>query len=129
MLAAFHRNRARSDGRQSTCKECQRAYVREHYARQPEYYKAKALESTRERRDSIRQMIRSAKDRPCADCGKSYPYYVMDFDHIVGKKRFDVGRGLSNRTVADIEEEIAKCEVVCANCHREREHLRRNSLS
>lgn len=68
---------------------------------------------------------RAAKNRPCVDCGHSYPYYVMQFDHL-RDKRYDLGssatRGLGNQK---FYEEIAKCDVVCANCHMIRTHLRR----
>lgn len=59
------------------------------------------------------------KQQPCADCGKIYPPYVMDFDHVRGEKKFDIS--LSERTAWEtVLAEIAKCDVVCANCHRER---------
>lgn len=63
-------------------------------------------------------IIRAAKNVPCADCGQRYPYYVMDFDHRE-EKSTNVGwmRGCGR---ARLEAEIAKCDVVCANCHRER---------
>ena len=53
------------------------------------------------------------------DCGITYPWYVMDFDHRRGKKKFSIcvaaQRGWSIKT---IQEEIDKCDAVCANCHR-----------
>ncbi|MDQ3748589.1 MAG: hypothetical protein M3367_06190 [Acidobacteriota bacterium] len=58
------------------------------------------------------------KNRPCADCEKTYPPYVMDFDH-TENKLFTIGAGLHNYHKKVIAE-IAKCDVVCANCHRER---------
>lgn len=68
-----------------------------------------------------RLIIKEAKDVPCADCGERYPPYVMDFDHVRGYKLMNVSmmvqRGFS---AAKMHEEIAKCEVVCANCHRQR---------
>ena len=124
-MGAFHRNRAKLDGRQNACKECQRSYVRAHCRQRPEYYKAKALRQTQRKRAVIRRLIEREEDRPCADCGVAFPYHVMDFDHVAGGKRFNIGRGLSSWTVADVRAEIEKCEVVCANCHREREHRRR----
>lgn len=124
-LDAFHKNRARPDGRQSVCKTCQRNYVRAHYEKRPGYYKAKAVAHTQAKRKKMRRLIRRAKDVPCADCGIRFPYYVMDFDHVDGDKRFNIGRGLSNWSLRDVEREIAKCEVVCANCHRIREYRRR----
>jgi 5-methylcytosine-specific restriction endonuclease McrA len=57
---------------------------------------------------------------PCVDCGESDPI-VLEFDHVRGDKKYDVSfivvQGMS---IAKLEEEIAKCEVVCANCHRRR---------
>lgn len=70
-------------------------------------------------------LIRAEKDKPCKDCVVAYPYYVMHFDHLGGKV-ISVSRtvraGWSERK---IREEIAKCDVVCANCHAERTHNRR----
>lgn len=78
----------------------------------------------RERAEQIRQ----AKDQPCVDCGVQYPYYVMQFDHRGEEpKRFALGRA-SARSWAACLAEIAKCDVVCANCHAERTHQRRLSL-
>ena len=72
-----------------------------------------------------RVIIRSAKDKPCADCGQKYPYFVMDFDHINGDKVANVATMATKRVkVEKLLVEIAKCEVVCANCHRARTHIR-----
>jgi hypothetical protein len=72
-------------------------------------------------RDESALIIRDAKSRPCADCGQVYPPYVMDFDHVRGKKRFNIGLFRAGHTrPKEVLAEIAKCDVVCANCHRER---------
>jgi hypothetical protein len=64
---------------------------------------------------------------PCVDCGESDPV-VLDFDHL-REKRLNVSE-LANRAVAwdEVAAEMAKCEVVCANCHRRRSGERANSL-
>lgn len=64
-------------------------------------------------------IIKQAKDVPCADCGKRYPHYVMDFDHVREGKLANVSN-LAKGNVDTLLAEIAKCDVVCANCHRER---------
>jgi hypothetical protein len=64
-----------------------------------------------------KEIINKAKDVPCKDCGKKYPFYVMDFDHVRGKKSFGIGSNVRCR-VGILLKEIEKCEVVCANCHR-----------
>lgn len=67
----------------------------------------------------------AAKDTPCTDCGKRYPPWVMDFDHVRGPKLFDIGSARNKAgSLRRLKEEIAKCEVVCANCHRTRTHDR-----
>jgi hypothetical protein len=70
-------------------------------------------------------MIREAKARPCADCGIQYAPWQMDFDHVRGIKVMGLARrGTTAFTIRKVLEEIAKCEVVCANCHRDRTHRR-----
>jgi hypothetical protein len=62
---------------------------------------------------------------PCVDCGINYPYYVMDFDHVRGQKHANVMELVSTLSKKKIDEEIAKCEIVCSNCHRIRTHMRK----
>lgn len=98
--------------------EAGRAAIREHYRQN----KAAYLERNKRVRHDIREMVRAAKDRPCADCGRSFPSYVMDLDHRPGEaKRFELG-GIGRKTPSrpQVTAEIAKCDVVCANCHRVR---------
>jgi len=64
------------------------------------------------------------KARPCADCGRSYPPFVMDFDHVNGTKNFCIARARGGAALRRILAEVAKCEVVCANCHRARTQAR-----
>lgn len=77
------------------------------------------------RRIKIRAIIKSAKAVPCADCEIQYPYWVMDFDHVRGTKRFAMGNVQCTITETQLLEEISKCDVVCSNCHRTREHAKR----
>ena len=93
--------------------EKQRQYLKTHYQLNSAQYKLSAKTSKEKRR----QIIHKHKDVPCADCGMKYPYYVMDFDHMRDKE-FNVALKKDSVSYARLEEEIAKCEVVCANCHR-----------
>jgi hypothetical protein len=76
--------------------------------------------------DAIRTDIRKLKeDNPCMDCGVKYPYYVMDFDHVNGKKTTHISEMIQQGMARwKIFSEVTKCELVCANCHRERTHSR-----
>ena len=61
-------------------------------------------------------------DSGCVDCGyNTYPE-ALDFDHIGDDKLCDVSKCHNE---AQLLAEIAKCEVVCANCHRVRTARRR----
>ena len=55
-----------------------------------------------------------------------FPAWAMDFDHVSGDKRFEVSRAkrLGRRSILA---EASKCEIVCANCHRDRTHKRLTS--
>lgn len=79
--------------------------------------------------DRIRELVKQAKDLPCSDCNTKYPYYVMQFDHVRGIKLFAIAncaRG-GHMKISDVLAEIAKCDVVCANCHAIRTHERRQT--
>jgi hypothetical protein len=78
----------------------------------------------------LAKYIRDYKERhPCADCKIQYPYYVMDFDHVRGKKHKNVMELIPTLSKKKIDEEIKKCEVVCSNCHRVRTHMRKINKS
>jgi len=52
----------------------------------------------------------------------------MDFDHVRGDKEFTVSKAVQRAyalTLSRVRAEIAKCDVVCANCHRIRTERRR----
>lgn len=71
-----------------------------------------------------REVLTFFKTQPCTDCGQQYPPHVMDFDHVVGEKKFNLGRFGNSTTMERLLEEVSKCEVVCSNCHRHRTYLR-----
>lgn len=75
-------------------------------------------------------MLDVLRDRPCADCGGRFPPCSMDFDHRIPPLKLSrvpalIGRAGDGRILA----EVAKCDIVCANCHRARTFRRRTSAS
>ena len=71
------------------------------------------------RRDKWFAFLAEIKSGPCTDCGVKYPAYVMEFDH-VGVKTAEIS-DLTRRHQKDkLLAEIKNCELVCANCHKER---------
>jgi hypothetical protein len=101
---------ARAAGRLHYSRNKQKYYLRNQQAKEKLYLKINAIRGS----------------TPCADCGVKYPYYVMDFDHIPGfKKVGNISDLVKKGATKLLVEEIKKCELVCANCHRTRTHLRR----
>lgn len=98
------------------------AYYRAYMAQPGNRERRKTLMEKRVR--AMRAFMNELKSAPCTDCGLSYPPYVMDWDHLRDKS-MNLGRvGSANWSRDRILEEVAKCELVCANCHRERTHRR-----
>lgn len=70
--------------------------------------------------------VDKVKDAPCADCHNRFPVECMDLDHVRGKKRADVSAMIHRAySIQSVVEEVKKCEVVCANCHRTRTRKRK----
>lgn len=84
---------------------------------------ANSYEYVKKSIDKRLEWFNSLKNKPCADCGKEYPPCVMEFHHLDPKlKSFGLGQGRFRHSREDILEEIAKCILLCANCHRLREY-------
>lgn len=78
-------------------------------------------------RENRLNFIRSLKSRPCTDCGVQYSWWIMQFDHL-GDKDFTISRmGGTTMSIEKILKEVAKCEIVCANCHADRSYRRRTA--
>lgn len=107
------------------CKPCMRERAKEHYAANKQSY----AERTKRNKEAVRLWLREFKTgKPCTDCGVVYPHYVMDYDHL-GDKEFEISDRPGSRSKKRLLAEIEKCELVCANCHRERSHQRRLAVA
>ena len=82
--------------------------------------------SIKKQKEALARYLKEVKEKnPCMDCKISYPYYMMDFDHVRGKKQANVAELINTLSKKRIDTEIAKCEVVCSNCHRARTYMRK----
>ena len=93
--------------------------------------------SNLERKERIRKRNNSAKDKlrdyvakilesGCVDCGNK-DIRVLEFDHIEGKDYSISSLIRSASNMDKLNEELSKCEVRCANCHRIRYSLENNN--
>ena len=109
--------------RRTMCKACHSAYRRQHYLDNQEMYKEKARRWNDENQDAYREKMRRHTfeyllNHPCVDCGETNPI-ALQFDHVRGVKIAPVSVLLSTTiSLKRLKEEIAKCEVRCANCHQ-----------
>ena len=122
--AAFSWRRRHLGQRDSFCRPCRKAYGRAHYLANRERYIEQARSQTaRLQLERTRFLLDFFVTHPRSDCGETDPV-VLEFDHL-RDKAFNIGGALSRRSWQAILDEMAKCEVVCANCHRRRTALRR----
>jgi hypothetical protein len=96
------------------------------YQKNREMVLARQAETNKRLRTEKQAYVRDLKEStPCSDCGNTFPYYVTQFDHIGTDKIMSIADMISSRASwAVLKAEIAKCELVCANCHAERTHNR-----
>jgi hypothetical protein len=85
------------------------------------------VRKTAYRKDQSR-LLAELRTVPCSDCGRTFPYFVMQFDHRdATNKRYVVTQMVGRAGTETILAEVAKCDVVCANCHRDRTCRRRSA--
>ena len=113
----------------SRCKECVRESVRQHYSKNKQYYIEKAIKHNEKYRLINKQFAWDyLKEHPCIDCGESDPI-VLEFDHINPlEKTVTISRLISGHpSWQKVLNEINKCRVLCANCHRRHTYYQQNS--
>ena len=94
----------------------QRPYNVEYYRRNRDL----ELQRVRVRQAGMVELLRDLRRVPCADCGRRFKPHQMDFDHRdPSTKGFNVmtGRAMLMSTKRVLAE-VAKCDIVCANCHQ-----------
>ncbi len=117
----FHRYK-RGDGYQRWCKSCRRVYDHEYARRNKERWAENKQAWNRRRVDWLRDM---KVGKACTDCGGVFPPEAMQWDHLPGTTKLGtISKSMRGRQPKLIFEELAKCELVCANCHAIRTYRR-----
>jgi hypothetical protein len=114
--------------RHNRCKICQQKYSKAHYKKNSRAHNKRRYTNNKQYRERNRQfVIEYLRCHPCVDCGESDPV-VLEFDHL-RDKRMAVSKMVSDGfSIHAIEQEIEKCEVRCANCHRRKTARNRSWL-
>jgi hypothetical protein len=112
-------------------KEQKAEYQRKWYQKNKEKHKANSIKNRHKTIVLAREFIKELKEKtPCVDCKGNFPSCAMDFDHLSDDKSYSIGWMVQQGySIAAIQLEIDKCELVCANCHRIRTHIGRKQGS
>lgn len=98
------------------CRECRNAYYRAYRRTSNGYAINKAVSDARYQK--AKALLEKLKSGPCVDCGGTFIPRAMHFDHRdPTTKKYGISALASSNRVKAILEEVAKCDLVCANCH------------
>lgn len=114
-----------SRSKDAKCPECKRSYDREWYAKNSKRLAGPKSMARGVYARSVQDIIMSyLSGKACIDCGEDDPI-VLEFDHREGSgKRFGIGDA-AKRSRASVIDELGKCDIRCANCHRRKTALER----
>ena len=98
---------------QSVCKSCHSEYRKKHYQNNKQKY----IEKSKKNKDLYKKEFYDwLSQHSCLDCGIN-DFRVLEFDHL-GDKNFTIGHKIGVMKLSSLMEEINKCDIVCANCHK-----------
>jgi len=109
----FHPNKSCTFGVTGTCREC-------NYLRISQWYKdnraKRQLSANQRNRDNKAKAVEYLGGS-CSDCFGVFPNCVYDFHHVDGTKEKNPSAALAGSFDKAVEE-LDKCVLLCANCHR-----------
>lgn len=120
-LNEFNKNKTKKDGLNTICRECSNEHAKIYYKKHHNKMKTQINNSKMKRVIENKQKLYDyLLLNPCIDCGIDDPI-VLEFDHVKGVKKEIISKlvnqGFSWEVIYD---EIKKCSVRCANCHRKK---------
>lgn len=117
-LLDFSADRSSKDGKQSRCKECCQAYARKQYEQKRDYCIEKSTRRVYRIFSENQEKNKQYKSEiGCKYCPENDPV-ALDFHHKSGDKEYIISSKMSSLRWEQLLKEIAKCDVVCSNCHR-----------
>jgi len=118
----FGSNAKELDGLNRKCKGCYNLYMREYYSKKKDTHISR-VQTAKQRRIALHRakLWEYFSINPCISCGESNPK-VLELDHLNPKQKTRGVAKMISRNFAweKIVDEIAKCQVLCLNCHRKR---------
>jgi hypothetical protein len=111
------------------CVNChrKRTMLRQAYSKRIDYFQNPNSKKLNQASKYVYSILSKAS---CVDC-KNNSFLSLEFDHVQGKKNRDISFMIGKNkgySIQDLKDEITKCEIRCANCHREKTLKRNNGL-
>lgn len=111
----FYKDRHAKNGLTSKCKNCENIATKEWQAKNKEWRKSYNKKCYDKSRDFVTAY---KKDLKCQECGETHPACLVFHHRRPEEKGFNIGQCIKGKSVEQIMDEIVKCNVLCANCHR-----------
>lgn len=113
-LQDFHFANKAKDKYQACCKICASIIRKVSYRKNPDHHYRVA----RERKARLKkEYIEFKKTLSCELCGENHPQ-CLEFHHKDPSQKEFVISLYANYGIEKVKTEIAKCSILCANCHR-----------
>ena len=92
-----------------------RDYKAEHYQKRKKQYQEATARKRKRNREYVDKIFEHGE---CTKCGEDHPG-CLDFHHVdESLKEFPINIGIRDKGLETLKKEIAKCVLLCSNCHR-----------
>lgn len=112
----FNLNKKSKSGLQAYCRSCAKKRY-EMWKKTANAKESRRVRNKRYRLEIRQRLMQYLQDKSCIDCFESRPA-CLDFDHVRGKKKFNISEAVGKYSWGTMLNEIRKCVIRCANCHR-----------
>lgn len=116
-LNDFNKNRAKKDGFNSICRQCSNKRSKQYYKDNTQHHKSVITKRNSKIRKRHKAMVDELKFTGCSICDEK-EICCLDYHHLRDKENAIAVMVASGVSWSKILEEISKCILVCANCHR-----------
>jgi transposase len=114
--------KAKAEGRATVMRKCRRHGLTEFWLEGRGYYRCKQcrMDHVSRRRRKVKLVLVAEAGGHCVLCGYDRCVAALHFHHVdPSSKRFHLSMQGVSRSLAAARAEMAKCVLLCANCHAE----------
>lgn len=112
----FHKNSSKKDGYQETCKIC-KSEISSHAYKNIPHRKDAVAASKKAHVLKVRAYLDEVRSSGCLICGEK-ELCTLDFHHVNPAEKERAVTKMVTLSLDNVKKEVAKCVVLCSNCHR-----------